>query len=76
METVFKLIGAIKKEYFIALFLALAFGIVSGIIGGMIGVFPVIGKYLSRGINWYFLIVEMHMLGLMVYQVEEKLGWD
>jgi predicted Zn finger-like uncharacterized protein len=74
--TVFRLIGAIKKEYFIALFLALAFGIVGGIIGGMIGVFPVIGKYLSKGINWYFLIVEMHMLGLMVYQVEEKLGWD
>jgi predicted Zn finger-like uncharacterized protein len=74
--TVFRLIGAIKKEYFIALFLALAFGIVSGIIGGMMGVFPVIGKYLGKGINWYFLIVEMHMLGLMVYQVEEKLGWD
>jgi predicted Zn finger-like uncharacterized protein len=74
--TVFKLIGAIKKEYFIALFLALALGIVSGVIGAMLGIFPVIGKYLGKGVNWYFLIVEMHMLGLMVYQVEEKLGWD
>jgi predicted Zn finger-like uncharacterized protein len=75
--TVFRLIGAIKKEYFIALFLALAFGIVSGIIGALLGrIFPLIGQYLGKGINWYFLIVEMHMLGLMVYQVEEKLGWD
>ena len=73
--TVFRLINAIKKEYFIMLLLGLLFGLANGVISGIIGIFP-FGSFFGKMINWYFLIVEMRLLGLMVYQVEEKLGWD
>lgn len=73
--TVFKLINAIKKEYFIALILGLLFTAISAFISAVLRIIP-LGKYLGEMVGWYFLIVEMRLLGLMVFQVEEKLGWD
>jgi len=73
--TVFKLINAIKKEYFIALVLGLVLAVINGFVSSVLKIFP-FGSYLGEMVGWYFLIVEMRLLGLMVYQVEEKLGWD
>ncbi|MFC2173004.1 DUF4013 domain-containing protein [Acidobacteriota bacterium] len=73
---IFRCIGRILKEYIVMLVFVIIIEILVGAISAGLSVIPVGSSLIIAFVRIYFFMIEAHILGWMIYQTEEKLGWD
>lgn len=76
LGSMFRLIGTIGLPYGLLIaFIAIMSGSV-GVIHGLIGnSFSFISSFLQYVVTWYYTIVTFHIMGYMIYQYQDRLGF-
>jgi hypothetical protein len=72
---IFRIIGRIGGPYFAAYALWLAFTMISKVCALLLAGIPVLGAVIAAPISVYFTLTSAYVLGRLIFENENKIGW-